>query len=243
MKTPNQKILASLATCVLLAGCASSSFPFLGSEPDRSGTVSPVDSHFVAFPGRDAAFIAEMRAAQAPARPEIVEGKNQASDQRALASAGYVNVGSSRYPLGDVDAEEGALAHARTLGSDKLLIYRQHRAAAGDAAPSEFLALHYIRFKLPFGASFRDLNANERSSLGVAGGVRIGTVVSDSPAARANLMSNDIVLEVDGKPVSGRSDFQDTLRLRAGKQVTLTVRRNEATLKRGVRLGVLTTVD
>ena len=243
MKTPNQKILLSLAACALLAGCATTSFPFLGSEPDRAGTVSPADSHFVAFPGRDAAFIAEMRAAEAPPNPEIIEGKSQPADQRALASAGYVNVGSSRFPVGDVDAEAGALAHARTLGSDRVLIYRQHRGAASDAAPSEFLALHYIRFRLPFGASFRDLNASERSSLGVAGGVRIGTVVRDSPAARANLMSNDIVLAVDGKPISGRSDFQDTLRLRAGKQVNLTLRRNEATLERGVRLGVLATVD
>jgi S1-C subfamily serine protease len=99
---------------------------------------------------------------------------------------------------------------------------------------------YYVRFKLPFGATFRDLRPEESSEVGSAGGVAIGAVVTDSPASRANLLSGDIVLKCDGTAIVNRTDFQNRLRARAGHPVTLTIVRNGETLQRMVKLGPLT---
>jgi S1-C subfamily serine protease len=96
-----------------------------------------------------------------------------------------------------------------------------------------------VRFKLPFGATFRDLRPAEMSEIGTGGGVAIGTIVGDSPASRANLLTGDIVLKCDGKPIVDRADFQNTLREKAGHPVTLTIVRNGETLQRLVRLGMM----
>jgi len=70
--------------------------------------------------------------------------------------------------------------------------------------------------------------------------VAIGTVVNDSPASRANLLTGDIVLRCDDKAIIDRADFQNRLRAKAGQPVTLTIVRNGETLQRVVRLGPMT---
>jgi S1-C subfamily serine protease len=77
------------------------------------------------------------------------------------------------------------------------------------------------------------------SKLGTGGGVAIGTIVGDSPASRANLLTGDIVLRCDGKAIIDRADFQNRLREKAGHPVTLTIVRNGETLQRMVRLGMI----
>ena len=67
-------------------------------------------------------------------------------------------------------------------------------------------------------------------------GVLIGGVVSNSPAARAGLQAGDILVELDGKPVSVRFDeelplFNQTVAaLPVGSQVNLAVQRGPQTL-------------
>jgi len=67
--------------------------------------------------------------------------------------------------------------------------------------------------------------------LGREAGVEVVEVVEDSPAARAGLRPEDLILDVDGKPVEGAYDLQ---RLMVGEligeSVTLTVFRGGRTL-------------
>jgi S1-C subfamily serine protease len=99
-------------------------------------------------------------------------------------------------------------------------------------------AVYYVRFKLPFGASFRDLRAEERDALG-ASGVRIGKVIGNSPAAEANLRDGDVVLKFNGDVVRDRADFEQRLRAHMGKRVTLVISRDGTLVSRLLRLGVL----
>ncbi len=100
------------------------------------------------------------------------------------------------------------------------------------------VAAYFVRFKPPFGASFRDLTTSERANIG-ADGVWIGQVIGQSPADEANLAPGDVVMRIDGVPVRDRAMFQAQLRAKAGTAVNLFVRRGERTFSRVVRLGRL----
>jgi len=224
--------LSAFALLTLLAGCASVSHTLYEPQPPAPAPGSP----YVEEPGRDAATIAAMRAAPAPAIPELTTGRSQSGDQSSLAAQGYVRIGSARYRLDEAAAKEQALHEGQRAGAERVLLYAP--AAGGSAAVGEWLAVYFVRFKLPFGATFRDLQPAERTTLG-GGGVEIGSVVGGTPASRANLIAGDYVIALDGKPIADRADFQDRLKRSAGRSVTLTIVRNGESLQRVVRLGEL----
>jgi membrane-associated protease RseP (regulator of RpoE activity) len=124
------------------------------------------------------------------------------------------------------------------IGADRMLLYTLDVPAESEPAADGFLVAYYVRFKLLFGATFRNLTASERQNQGVEGGVRIGSVVGDTPASQANLMTGDFVLAFNGKPIADRGAFQQLLLEAAGKPVSLKVSRDGRRMDRIVRLGV-----
>ncbi len=141
-----------------------------------------------------------------------------------------MRIGTSHFPRRTQTRARRRCSQGQRVGADRVIVY-----PSADA----LTVAYYVRFKLPFGATFRDLRPAEMSELGTGGGVAIGTVVDDSPASRANLLSGDIVLKCDDKAIVDRADFQNRLREKAGHPVTLTIVRNGETLQRVVRLGPL----
>jgi hypothetical protein len=221
--------LALVAT-LLVAGCASGPQSIFTSKPN----VPPPEETgaYEAVAGREPQLIADLRAAPAPAAPEISDGKNVGADENRLRAQSLMHIGTSHFPADDTRARDKALRQAQRIGADRAVVY-------SDPATHELTVAYYVRFKLPFGATFRDLRPEESGQVGAAGGVAIGSVVNDSPAARANLLSGDIVLKCDGDAIVNRADFQTRLRARAGHSVTLTIVRNGETLQRMVQLGAL----
>ncbi|HEY6942982.1 PDZ domain-containing protein [Dokdonella sp.] len=224
--------LALLAT-LALAGCAvapSHVPPGAEGAGARTGDISyePVE-------GRDAQTVARMRAA-APPDAATIDPSSDGEEAR-LAARGYVRIGRGRFPIERIaraqerEAREQAQRQAIENGAERVLLAAPHEGP--DAA---WIADYYVRFRLPFGASFRDLRAHERETLGVRGGVAIGTVVGGTPASRANLLAGDIVLALDGNAIVDRADFQQRLKRSAGRNVVLTLVRNGETLKRPLRL-------
>lgn len=227
----------ALLSLLLFAGCAVA--PRAPEQAPGGFPPPPPGARFEAEPGRDAATIAAMRAAPASSQPPLETGRNRAGDRNRLAEQGYVPIGTGWFPGSEAQAREDAQRQGRNVGADRILLY----PPAGDAtAGAEWVAAYYVRFQLPFGATFRDLRADERASLG-AGGVQIGSVIGGTPAARANLRPGDFVLKLDGQPVADRAAFQALLKRHAGRTVTLTLVRNGETLQRAVRLGVMTAAE
>jgi hypothetical protein len=227
------KALQSLAfaAVLLLAGCATGPGTVVPPSPKP---LPPAETgNYRTEPGREPALVADLRAAPPPAQPEIVEGHSLAADETRLRTQSYIHIGTSRFAASDSDAHEKAERQGRSVGADRLIFYP---ATAGDV-----VVAYYVRFKLPFGATFRDLRPAEMSELGTGGGVAIGSVVDDSPASRANLLTGDIVLKCDDKAIIDRADFQNRLRAKAGHPVTLTIVRNGETIQRVVRLGAMAT--
>ena len=216
----------AIAVVLLVTGCAttpSSNYAPKPVLPEESG-------QYEAVTGREAALVADLRAAPPPAEPEVSDGKNAGADEKRLRTQSYMRIGTSHFPLTDANARAKALKQGQRVGADRVIVY-----PTADA----LTVAYYVRFKLPFGATFRDLRPAEMSELGTGGGVAIGSVVGDSPASRANLLSGDIVLKCDDKAIVDRADFQNRLREKAGHPVTLTIVRNGETLQRVVRLGAL----
>ena len=227
----NLRAVALLFTLVV-AGCATvsqgpSTAPPKPLPPEETGS-------YVTSPGREPALVADLRAAPAPSQPELVDGKSAGADEKRLRAQSYMHIGTSHFAAGDTDVRDKALRQGQRVGADRVIVY-----PPGADSPGATVA-YYVRFKLPFGATFRDLRPEEMSALGTGGGVAIGTVVNDSPASRANLLTGDIVLRCDDKAIIDRADFQNRLRAKAGQPVTLTIVRNSETLQRVVRLGPMT---
>lgn len=224
----------AIGAAVLLAGCAT------GSRTIFSPTPAPeLTGDYQAVEGRGADVVAELRAAPPPPEPEVVDGKSYESDQQRLGARGIMPIGTSHFAATDVDARPNALRQARNVGADQVIFYAPSPAKdASVAGTGEILVAYYVRFKLPFGATFRDLNATEKQALN-RGGVRIGSVVDGTPASKANLLSGDMIVSLDGKAVANRGEFQSLLRANAGKTVTLGVVRNGESMDRMVRLGLV----
>ncbi|UXI69938.1 PDZ domain-containing protein [Tahibacter amnicola] len=207
--------------CLLLSGCAT-----VTRHSVEPGAHEPAAArHFTAVPGRDPAALADLRAAPAPEQTEVLAGTQPAADEASLATKGYVLVGNSHFGPQDGDPASAIAEQARRVGADRVLTY----------PPGITIAAYYVRLRLPFGATFRDLSASERRQFN--GGVRLGDIVGDSPASRANLLSGDVVLTIDGKAVENRAAFQSQLREKMGKVVVLRIHRNAETIERRVKLG------
>jgi len=225
---------------LLLAGCVSSPSHVPQGVPD-SGThaLTHPEIRYEESPGRDAQTVARMRAT-APPDAARIDAATDADAEARLTSQGYVRIGRSRFPVGiidrgqEADARAAALRQATSIGADRVLL-----ATPGSGEDATWIADYYVRFKLPFGATFRDLRAQELITLGATGGVAIGTVIDGTPASRANLIPGDFVIAVGGKAIGDRADFQDRLKRSTGQAVTLTVIRNGETLQRVVKLGVV----
>ena len=227
---PTLRSLA-FASLLLLAGCATG--PGTIFTPSPKPLPPEETGQYETVAGRGPELVADLRADPPPPEPAVSEGKNFSADQKRLGAQSMMHVGTSHFPASKTDARDLAIRQGKRIGADRVILYPS--SDAGDLVVG-----YYVKFKLPFGATFRDLRAQEMSELGTGGGVAIGTVVNDSPASRANLLTGDIVLRCDDKAIIDRADFQNRLRAKAGQPVTLTIVRNGETLQRVVRLGPMT---
>jgi PDZ domain len=254
------RAFAVLAVAAMaLVGCVSTQ-----TTPER--TSGPSAPRAAAEPGRyisDDAHaterVAELRAAPPPQLAEISPGTAILGDERKLVARSYARIGTGCYRSNDDAARDWTLRNGTRVGAEKILVYTlpADGKVAGalavemqDACTEEgkpfaaqppYVAVFYVRYKLPFGARFRDLRSEERKKLGVEFGVEIDSVALGTPAADANLRSGDFVLKLNGVVVRGYAAFGELLRSNMGKRVTLTVNRDGEQFDRLVRLGVLAT--
>jgi hypothetical protein len=223
--------LAGVIFLGALAGCATTTSTVYEQQPEETAPVAAND-RYEPVAGRGPDVIDPLRAGIAPEQAEILPGKSPAADQDLLTPQSYVLVGNSRHVHDDDTSRRWIADQGRAIGADKIRLYAQTDATSGDA----LTAAYYVRVRLVFGASYRNLNEQERSAY-PAGGIRLGDIVGASPASRANLRTGDIVTALDGRAVADRGTFQSLLREKMGRTVALTVARNGETIERKVQLG------
>lgn len=101
----------------------------------------------------------------------------------------------------------------------------------------DFLALYLVKIKSALGANFRDVTSEEAQRIGTVNAVSLGDIMRGSPAASAGLLPNDIITKLDEKPVLGRQNLIDEIKLKQNKKVKLTVIRGAKPMLVSVSLG------
>lgn len=213
---------------LVAAGCAQIRTLTAPSAPAQPA--APV-ARYEAVTSQDPDTVAELRAAPPPASPAISSGGKPSADEQLLNARGYARIGNGYIPPEAGDPHAWAEQQGQRIGADKVLMYVP--AADGDGTTE---AAFYVRYRLPFGATFRSLTADEQRTLG-SGGVQLGEIVGGTPASEANLQRGDFVVKFNGASFADRAAFQHLLRENMGKRVTLTVQRNGVAIERLVRLG------
>lgn len=232
-------VLLAVAT---VTGCASLPQPRVEYESAPVRQLPP--EQFDIEEGRDAAVVAQFRESPPPASVMVNDGSDLATDRNRLAKEGYVLVARSRFLQSDEEARSRAAERAVAIGAEQALFYAVDPTPSSAAAPGSYndgaqsLVAYFVKYKLPFGATFRDLGSKEKQELAVPGGVKLGSVLVRTPAAEANLIAGDAIVGFNGDRLSGKAQFQKLLQQFAGKAVTLTIVRDGNELERIVRLGV-----
>lgn len=101
---------------------------------------------------------------------------------------------------------------------------------------NDYAAFYFVKIRWRFGALYRDLSDAERQDIGSNKGVSISVVVDDSPAFTADLLVGDVITAVNGQAVTGPEDFGRKINDPATAEVTLTIRRDDKTLTKTVKL-------
>jgi hypothetical protein len=135
----------TLIALLTLAGCATVRHSDV-VEPSAPSHRYDIES------GRDAATVAEMRAAPPTGQAEILPGKNPTGDAARLAAQGFVRIGTGHSPGTESDAREDATGQGERVGAEKILLYPPGVSEGGSANATtggDWLALYFVRFKLP----------------------------------------------------------------------------------------------
>jgi hypothetical protein len=101
---------------------------------------------------------------------------------------------------------------------------------------SDYGAVYFVKRRFGFGSFSRDLNDSERQQLQTNRGAVIRLVVDGSPAFNADILAGDIVLAIDGVPVTNSEEFQRMLRDRGGRSASLSLWRRGQKLEKQVQL-------
>lgn len=101
---------------------------------------------------------------------------------------------------------------------------------------SDYGAIFFVKQKVGLGLFTRDLNDSERQQLQTNKGAVVRVVVDETPAFNADLLVGDIIVAVDGLNISGAKMFNELLRDRSGKTVTIDLIRREQRIEKTVQL-------
>ena len=78
--------------------------------------------------------VAQRREQPIPNTPELVKGTDPNKDLAGLCSEGYVVIGQSKF-RGSASNEADAIAHAKAVGADRVLVYKGLASTEHDAVP------------------------------------------------------------------------------------------------------------
>lgn len=229
---------------VVAAGCSSAP-PRVVYEQAAPPPPVQQPEKFSVEEGRAPDVVALFRESPAPAEVRVEEGDDLIRDRTELARQGFVLVGRSRFETTDPDARSRAAERAVAIGAERALFYAvDPTETTQSSTPGEYqspkwsLVAYFVKYKLTFGATFRNVTASEKATLAITGGVSIGTVIARTPASEANLLSGDVVFRINGDGFTGKTAFQKLLAQYAGTSVTLDLYRDGLEMQRVVRLGV-----
>lgn len=100
----------------------------------------------------------------------------------------------------------------------------------------DYGAVYLVKRHFVLGTIMRDLNDGERKSLQTNKGVVVSVVVNNTPAFNADILTGDIITELDGQIVTDSHEFSSFVGSHAGRMVTLSILRGTQRLEKSIQL-------
>jgi putative serine protease PepD len=164
-------------------------------------------------------------------RPVTTGDGSDSSYINAVQTDAAINPGNSGGPLVDLRGQViGVNSAIASLGSPSASD-EGGNIGVGFAIPIEQVQVTTDQILRTGKAQYPVIGANVRGSEKLDGAT-VESIVAGSPASRTDLKVGDLIVKVDGKPVTGSSDVVVAVRThQPGEKVTLTVRRGGKTLE------------
>ncbi len=164
------------------------------------------------------------------------DGANDNSYINALQTDAAINPGNSGGPMvnlqGQVIGVNSAIASLGSQGTGD----QSGNIGVGFAIPVEQVQVTSTQILKTGKAEYPIIGANVAGTPKLEG-AKVESVTPGMPAAEAKLQKGDLILKVDGKPISGSIDLVVAIRTHvAGQRVTLTVQRGAKTFE--VKVGL-----
>lgn len=100
----------------------------------------------------------------------------------------------------------------------------------------DYGAVYFVKQRFGLGVFIRDLNDSERQELQTNRGVAVRLVVNDTPAFNADILAGDVITAIDGVAVPSSRAFNEVLRDRGGRLVSLSLVRRGQRIEKSVQL-------
>jgi putative serine protease PepD len=164
-------------------------------------------------------------------RPVTTGDGSDSSYINAVQTDAAINPGNSGGPLVDLRGQViGVNSAIASLGSSATSD-EGGNIGVGFAIPIEQVRVTTAQILRTGEAQYPVIGANVRGSAKLDGAT-VESISPGSPASRTDLKVGDLIVKVDGKPVTGSSDVVVAVRThQPGEKVTLTVRRDGKTLE------------
>ena len=173
----------------------------------------------------------------------IVGAHRFESQTESMLRGGWVALGSSgfnapvktvtteqlREQAREVHAQAVLLGYALTntengpVGADST--YRPPPGPLDTVTRADYTAMFFVQRPLPVGLYFDTVDDTTRSRLNVAFAEAIRLVVAGSPADKAGLKRGDIVLRIDGAPVTRYFEYDEFIDQRRGRRMEFLIDR------------------
>lgn len=101
---------------------------------------------------------------------------------------------------------------------------------------SDYGAIYFVKGRFRIGAFVRNLNDFERQQLQTNQGVVVTTIVDDSPAYRADVLTGDMIIAMDGERVSNQEGFTRMASARKGQSINLSLIRQGQTIEKKLQV-------
>ena len=164
-------------------------------------------------------------------RPVTTGDGSDSSYINAVQTDAAINPGNSGGPLVNLQGEViGVNSAIASLGSS-VTSDEGGNIGVGFAIPIEQVLVTTDQILRTGKAQYPIIGANVRGSQKLDGAT-VESIAAGSPASKSDLKVGDLIIKVDGKPVSGSSDVVVAVRAhQPGESVELTVRRGGKTLQ------------
>ena len=164
-------------------------------------------------------------------RPVTTGDGSDSSYINAVQTDAPINPGNSGGPLVNLQAQViGVNSAIASLGSS-VTSDEGGNIGVGFAIPIEQVLVTTDQILRTGQAQYPIIGANVRGTANLDG-AKVESIAAGSPASKSDLKVGDLIVKVDGKPVTGSSDVVVAVRAhQPGESVKLTVRRGSRTLE------------